>query len=644
VTSEALDRGILRRELYSGVVVGVSPTHADVNLSAAGAPSAAHFESARYGRGEVGELMLIEGQQHLLLGRLTQVRMPEQERKGVRRDAGATDAIDVIGTVQLLGSVRPDDLRVTAGVATYPRLGDRVYAAPHPFVSRIPELTDAGREDDANPVTLRLGAVGSVGGSNVLVRPEKLFGRHCAVLGATGGGKSWTVARLVEECLRYPSKVILLDATGEYRGLAARGVKHCHLGSPMQKADGSVECSLPPSCFEESDFLALFEPSGKVQGPKFRAAIRSLRLARLEPQLAATGVIVKARSPKAGIEDAEQRHASALESPSTPFDVALLSKQILEECVWLEGGGKNTPDATVWGDYNDADKSWCLSLVTRIEGIVSSKAYAPVFRSPGTSLVGRIDAFLGGRTRVLRVCLAGVSYEYRAREILVNAIGRFLLGKARGGAFDVRPLLVFVDEAHNFLGRTLGVDEVIARLDAFEIIAREGRKYGLNLCLATQRPRDLTEGVLSQIGTLIVHRITNDRDREVVERACGEIDRAASAFLPSLKSGEAAILGVEFPIPLTVRVLRPERPPASDGPRYQQAWRAARLETGPAETSPGIELAPGAALIPACDTSVRTEVTPAESSTEMDSAGTREGAAMDAAGDARGGGGPLQEG
>lgn len=75
----------------------------------------------------------------------------------------------------------------------------------------------------------------------------------------------------------------------------------------------------------------------------------------------------------------------------------------------------------------------------------------------------------------------------------------------------------------------------MARLDAFELIAKEGRKYGLNICLSTQRPRDITEGVLSQMGTLVVHRLTNDRDREVVERACGEIDRSASSFLPNLK-------------------------------------------------------------------------------------------------------------
>jgi DNA helicase HerA-like ATPase len=136
-----------------------------------------------------------------------------------------------------------------------------------------------------------------------------------------------------------------------------------------------------------------------------------------------------------------------------------------------------------------------------------------------------------------------------------------------------KPLVVVVDEAHNFLGRKIGTDDYYTHLDAFEIIAKEGRKYGLNLCLATQRPRDVTEGVLSQMGTLVVHRLTNDRDREVVERACGEIDRSASAFLPNLRPGEAAIIGADFPIPMTIQMYPPSAPPLSDGPKYQDHWK-----------------------------------------------------------------------
>ena len=165
-----------------------------------------------------------------------------------------------------------------------------------------------------------------------------------------------------------------------------------------------------------------------------------------------------------------------------------------------------------------------------------------------------------------------MGYEYKAREIIANTIGRYLLRKGRGGIFTGSPVVVIVDEAHNFLGKSIGSEDHLSKLDAFEIIAKEGRKYCLNICLATQRPRDITEGVLSQMGTLVVHRLTNDQDRLVVERACGEIDRAASAFLPNLRPGEAAVIGVDFPIPLTVQVRRPNVRPFSDGPDYQNKW------------------------------------------------------------------------
>jgi DNA helicase HerA-like ATPase len=79
--------------------------------------------------------------------------------------------------------------------------------------------------------------------------------------------------------------------------------------------------------------------------------------------------------------------------------------------------------------------------------------------------------------------------------------------------------------------------------------------------------------VLSQIGTFIVHRLINDEDRSVVERASGEIDREAAKFLPSLGPGQAVVIGVELPMPLTVQMLAPTTPPDSRGPDYQAHWR-----------------------------------------------------------------------
>lgn len=574
----AFPRGVLRSELFLGVVSGVSATGATVNLSTAGDPSGSHFETLRYGRGEVGEMVLIEGQVDLVLARLVDVRLPEGERRAL--GSAGPGPLGAPGALQLLGTVRPDTLRISAGVGTYPRLGDRVYAAPHELVSSIPQLM---AEAGSAGVVIDLGTVCGRESARVSVRPEKLFGRHCAILGATGGGKSWTVARLVEECSSRGGKVLLLDATGEYRTLSPSGVTHLHLAESPALAPSSSPCSMPPTSFDESDFVAMFLPSGRVQGPKLRQAIRSLRLARLAPNLEHVqkevedpGWVKKAASLKDPFEREYKRKYAEIEHPETPFDATLLARQLLQECVFPDMKKSGATDGTRWGDISDTDQSFCLSLATRIHAIVKSPAFAPVFQSGDTPFEEEFARFFADpHQRVLRLCLGGVRSDYRARELISNAIGRMLLRRARMGAMSDRPVIVIVDEAHNFLGRSVGDDDASVRLDAFELIAREGRKYGLNLCLATQRPRDLTESVLSQMGTLIVHRLTNDRDREIVERACGEIDRAATAFLANLRQGEAAIVGVDFPIPLTVQIARPQNPPASDGPDYQKAWTAA---------------------------------------------------------------------
>ena len=574
---EAFPKGVLRPELFLGVASSVTARTVGVNLSEAGQPSGSHFAGGRYGRGEVGEFVLIEGQQSLLLGRIAEIRLRDLERRSIGPDFVGKSDLDALGQIQLLGCVSMDDLLVTAGVDAYPRLGDRIYAAPHRFIALLPRLMEH-EEGDSEPVTLNLGAIDVAQESLVAVKPERLFGRHCAILGATGGGKSWTTARIIEECIRHRAKLILIDATGEYRDFACDGVKHCHLGEPVVKATNSVPSSLPPTSFMESDFVALFEPAGKVQGPKLRAAMRSLRLAQLEPSLAPRGFISRINQSKAAVEAAEKKStvASKLDDPRQPFDVRRLVDQIEQECVYpdgfLPGGQKGQKDPSKWGDAS-GDFSYCLSLVARINGVLTSPAFACVFDAGSKpALTTSIDDFMEGQDRLLRICVSGIAYEYYAREIIANVIGRHLLNKARAGVFQQRPTVVMLDEAHNFLGRHIGAEDYAAELDAFEMIAKEGRKYGLNICLASQRPRDITEAVLSQMGTLIVHRLTNDRDREVVERACGEIDRAASAFLPNLRPGEAAIIGTDFPIPLTIQIHKPGTKPRSDGPKYQEYW------------------------------------------------------------------------
>lgn len=561
--------GILKNELKVGIVSTVTAQGVKVNLAHAGDVSGSFIDGSRYGRGEVGELILIEGQQNIILGRLTEVILPDRDRSELTQDFHGANQLDAIGYVQLLGSINTEQLNIQAGVASYPRLGDRVFSAPSEFLSALPELMNSGVTAENNSaVTLDIGEVAGEMESKIRITPEKLFGRHCAILGTTGGGKSWTTAKLIEECAKYKnSKLIVIDATSEYRTLDKKYTEHFHLGDPAHKSDTSIEIRIPPTDFIESDFIAIFDPSGKVQGPKLKEAIKSLRLALLEPEIFPKGIIEKINTPKRDYRAAMNKggNAKLVDSPSQPFDVSKLISQIVQECCWDNGD--------TWGKESN-DLGYCSSLLTRIQAVTYSPSLKSVFNNNDTlpSLTDSLNDFLNGKKNVFRLCLSDVSYEFYAREVLANVIGRKLLTFAREDRFLSMPVLTVVDEAHNFLGKRVGAEDHSTKLDAFEMIAKEGRKYGLNICLATQRPRDITEGVLSQMGTLLVHRLTNDRDREVVERACGEIDRSVASFLPNLKQGEVVIVGVDFPIPMTIQIDKPLQPPKSDGPSFQKAW------------------------------------------------------------------------
>ncbi|RMP30650.1 ATP-binding protein [Pseudomonas coronafaciens] len=564
--------GILLSTLKIGVVTSVAAQLIKINLAHAGENSGRYLGQNRYGKGEVGELVLIEGQQAVLLGRITEVNLPDRERTEISQDFAGTHAIDAIGFIRLLGSVHPHTLKVTAGVSSYPRLGDRVYSAPGSFISKIPTLISSGINGEPPRVSLNLGHVSGDGGFAIAVTPEKIFGRHCAILGSTGGGKSWTTSKLIEECRRYACKIVLVDATGEYRSLEGADSTHHHLGNPLYRTPASFEVAIPPTCFNETDFIALFQPSGKTQGPKLREAIKSLRLAALAPDIFTGGYVPKVGQAKADFRRAMNRddNANRVGNPNLPFDPGMLVRQIVEECCYPTG---HNNDMSRWGAAS-TELSYCSSLMTRIMSVMDSPSLSSIFRPAEglPSLVEHLDEFIVGEKRLFRICLSSVGYEFNAREVIANAIGRLLLLRARNEFFRQRPLIVILDEAHNFLGKTLGSEDDVQNLDAFELIAKEGRKYGLNICLVTQRPRDITEGVLSQMGTLLVHRLTNDRDREVVERACGELDRSAAAFLPNLKQGEVALVGVDFPIPVTIQIGRPSQPPRSDGPSFQELW------------------------------------------------------------------------
>ncbi|EAC6011265.1 ATP-binding protein, partial [Listeria monocytogenes] len=171
---------------------------------------------------------------------------------------------------------------------------------------------------------------------------------------------------------------------------------------------------------------------------------------------------------------------------------------------------------------------------------------------------------------VLRIGFENLGYEFQTREILANAIGRYLLKLAREKLFKNNPVVLILDEAHQFLNKIV-VDDFFQTmaLSSFEQISKESRKYGLFLCLATQMPRDIPVGTLSQMGTFIVHRLINYNDKEAIRQACSSANSNVLSYLPVLGEGEAILTGVDFPMPLSVKVSKTNVPPDSDTPLFK---------------------------------------------------------------------------
>lgn len=562
---------------YIGTVTQTTASHVHVNLpNAAAAP-----ERRELALGAVGDFVFVDCERFQILGRIIETKIPDAERLTIEPSLGRAGITNPIGRVQLLAAIDQRSNRLRRGLPDFPRIGDGVYLAePSQLATLIRNAVS-----DEGELTLSVGRIDAADGVDVCLPPEKLFGRHCGVFGATGGGKSWTVATLVQQLKKAGGRAIVLDPTGEFANMGNVDAVYV-FDAPVGTAK---LVHFPYRQVTEDDLFSLFRPSGQSQGPRLREAIKSLRLVTaLGGEVPAglhinDGLVEKAGRQRAPYFNALQAHAAQLHAPACDFDIANLAEQVKNECVW----GSALNNAGAFGNADQNSLGYCESLIARINTLLGSRELECIFRTNGTSLVTELRAFLEDDEKDLAVIsFRDVRFEHNTREILLNVIGRFLLSEARADAFRMSPLVVFLDEAHQFLGRSVGDDYGSVKLDSFGLIAKEGRKYGLTCVLATQRPRDIPQDVMSQLGTLFVHRLTNDQDRETVERACGDLDRGAAQFVPMLAPGEAVVIGPDIPAPVPLFIHPPEYPPDSKGPEFQSFWKARRAKAEAAGAPP----------------------------------------------------------
>ncbi|WP_052008444.1 ATP-binding protein [Listeria aquatica] len=425
-----------------------------------------------------------------------------------------------------------------------------------------------------------LGCLTSNLDTKVCVSQQALFNRHCAIVGTTGGGKSYTVARLIENMVANQSKAILLDPTGEY-SVMEKGVQSVTIGE---------DSYFPYQKLTREDLFFLVKPSEGVQKPKLLEAIRSLKAVKIYQKMKSTSekngvqnllkafvnedetLVIKAGNNIVEYERFSTKYFSDIESDNLELSIKHLGKQVINECISPPKNSKT------FGSRNENDVNFCYGMVNRIYNLINTKVYDDAFnfrdkRLDDQNLTAIIDQFIKEDQQdnfVLRIGFESIGYEFQAREILANAIGRYLLKLAREKQFKENPLVFILDEAHQFLNKIV-VDDFFqsTALSSFEQISKESRKNGLFLCLSTQMPRDIPTGTLSQMGTFIVHRLINYNDKEAIRQSCSSANSDILSYLPILGEGEAILTGVDFSMPLSIKVSKPNVPPDSSTPMFK---------------------------------------------------------------------------
>lgn len=559
---------------FLGYVSEVTPQYVKVQFPNAKLLQTFYFSGQVYLGGNVGSFVVIEGAQYGFLGRVFELNLPQGEKIEITEKRMTDEVYDFhpmaqIELLALFDVYHPET--ISKSVSRYPSIGAKVYSCSDEQMSNyIKRFGQKGEEKDL-PYA-QLGKL-TTNEADCKVSLNALFGRHCAVLGTTGGGKSWTVAKLLEiVSTKSSNKAILIDATGEYSTIT-KDVENVAIGS------GNNVFSYRKLSIDELYYL--LKPSSKTQVPKLKEAIRSLKMLSIDENNELTSYKYKINNgrfclkkeglPKKIFQDFYYHHTDAIESDNCDFDFSCLPFQIIKECIF--DTDRNNP--ANWGFRAEQDVGNCISLVSRANNLLFTGEYDKIFgfKNQGddcqrNDITDIIEKFLKGDKKILRFDFSNVSFDYQVREILVNAIGKYLLRKARNGDFKKAPVIVFIDEAHQFLNKSIADEYFTAKpLDAFDQISKEARKYGLFLCISTQMPRDIPLGTLSQMGTFIVHRLINDFDKKAVESAASAANRNILSFLPVLGQGEAILMGVEFPMPLILKIGEPLYKPNSRTPQ-----------------------------------------------------------------------------
>jgi energy-coupling factor transporter ATP-binding protein EcfA2 len=425
----------------------------------------------------------------------------------------------IISKIRLIGTFNPTNNSFKKGIDYFPTLDSDVFTVDEQQLESIYNSTI--KEDTA---TLKIGSDIYYNQVNINADPNILFGKHCAIFGNTGSGKSCTVASILQgiyldrgRLINTNSKklkTIIIDSNEEYSEI----FNSPDLGKPdwvVLKDYSDLELSHKDLSFYEITEL-LKEDSPNVV-PYLKEAIIKLK-----------------NNPNA---DAK-----------IYYEFSQLQVEI-ENAVPLDNRG-NRDNFTI---------GFLKHIIKRVKHFSSDERFDSVFKKQGNS----IEEFLNSDDKTVMILSLRVSNDILA--LLVYMISKSIFNYKSNPANREKDNIVLVlEEAHRYISTT-STDQMNNYY--IEKLAREGRKFGVNLMVSTQRPSEVSNTVISQCNSLIVHKITNNRDLEFVRNTIEYDDKSQIDLLTSLKQQQALVLGEAFAFSSLIKIADANPLPFSETPK-----------------------------------------------------------------------------
>lgn len=663
--------------LRIGTVEFVSPDEIKVGLDIEAPESVALNAGGPRPFPRVNGYLLVPVDDGFLVGQtewMTVERSPFPKRRGMQ-DFGLVDLPYPLRRLSLnpLGTLRatPGDDRYIfqRGADALPSVGAAVVL---PTDAQLRSIVESGERR-----RVQIGTSPLAGDARVCVDPNRMFGRHLAVLGNTGSGKSCSVAGLIRWSLEQAKKVrgdtpnarfIVLDPNGEYsQAFSKKKPTSEAKGDPTVEArvfkvdpgEGKPALKVPLWFWNSAEWCSFTQASAKTQRPLLRRALREVKAGRTEiaapteeeKKLAlrrylSSRLISVQRDLRSGAIQTDKQfgwrlkamasdlEARVVEHPNNrltdvrdAMNVAVQSSfrtftnddgelveyfrafsepqvvpvinalrsavETVGGIVYQEGPDEDTPLAFNGTDLADhleilaeqENVSQFLDfLVARIRTFLSDpRMRAIISDTEDTTLKDWLTDYIGssnaegGCVSVIDLSLVPTEVVHVVTAVIARmtfeALRRY--AKLNGGTL---PTVMVMEEAHTFIKRykedVENQDAATVCCQVFERIAREGRKFGLGLVLSSQRPAELSPTVLSQCNTFLLHRISNDRDQELVHRLVPDNLRGLLRELPSLPSQSAILLGWASELPVLVKMndLPKSQQPRSDDPEFWGVW------------------------------------------------------------------------